>query len=234
MTAARLLLWRHGRTAANASARLQGQIDIPLDDVGSWQARTAAAALLARYEPTVIVSSDLVRARGTAEHLARATGLPVTLDTRLRERGFGEWEGMTGPEIEERWPGAFEAWRLGGDPSGVGAETRADVAARMAAAVADHAAAAGPDDTLVVVSHGAAIALAVGALLGQPASWRGVIGLHNAHWAELVPSRGGAAPDWRLTGLNLGPTDASTDWNAGPDAAPEEAGEDRDPARDPD
>jgi probable phosphoglycerate mutase len=229
MTAGRVLLWRHGRTAANAGARLQGQIDIPLDDVGRWQARTATAALLARYEPTLIVSSDLSRARGTAEHLARATGLPITVDTRLRERGFGEWEGMTGAEIEERWPGAFEAWRLGGDPSGVGAETRADVAARLAVAVTEHAAAAGPDDTLVVVSHGAAIALAVGALLGQPPSWRGVIGLHNAHWAELVPSRGGAAPDWRLTGLNLGPTDASTDWNAGPDSAPEENGETRDP-----
>jgi probable phosphoglycerate mutase len=229
VTAGRLLLWRHGRTAANAGARLQGQIDIPLDDVGKWQARTATATLLARYEPTVIVSSDLSRARGTAEHLSRATGLPVTLDPRLRERGFGEWEGMTGPEIEERWPGAFEAWRLGGDPSGVGAETRVAVADRLHHAVSEHAAAAGPDDTLVVVSHGAAISLAVGALLGQQASWRGVIGLHNAHWAELVPSHGGAAPDWRLTGLNLGPTDASTDWNAGPDMAPEEADEARDP-----
>lgn len=229
MTAGRLLLWRHGRTAANAGARLQGQIDIPLDEVGGWQARTATAALLARYEPTVIVSSDLLRARATAEHLARATGLPVTIDPRLRERGFGEWEGMTGGEIEARWPGAFEAWRLGGDPSGVGAETRADVAARLHVAVEEHAAAAGPDDTLVVVSHGAAISLAVGALLGQTASWRGVVGLHNAHWAELVPAHGGAAPDWRLIGLNLGPTDASRDWNAGPDIAPEEDGETGDP-----
>lgn len=229
MTVGRLLLWRHGRTAANASARLQGQIDIPLDDVGRWQARTAAAALLARYEPTVVVSSDLSRARATAEYLARATGLPVTEDPRLRERGFGEWEGMTGDEIEARWPGAFEAWRLGGDPSGVGAETRAAVADRLGEAIGEHAAAGGPQDTLVVVSHGAAIALAIGALLGQPASWRGVVGLHNAHWAELVPAHGGAAPDWRLTGLNLGPTDASQDWNAGPDTAPEEDGEARDP-----
>lgn len=229
MTVGRLLLWRHGRTAANAGARLQGQIDIPLDEVGRWQARTAAAALLARYEPTVIVSSDLTRARATAEHLARVTDLPVAVDPRLRERGFGEWEGMTGEEIEARWPGAFEAWRLGGDPSGVGAETRAEVAARLAVAVTERAAACGSDETLVVVSHGAAIALAIGALLGQPPSWRGVVGLHNAHWAELVPAHGGAAPDWRLIGLNLGPTDASRDWNAGPDVAAEEDDETRDP-----
>ena len=234
MSVGRVLLWRHGRTAANASGRLQGQIDIPLDEVGRWQARTAAATLLARYDPSVIVSSDLSRARATAEYLARGTGLKVTEDPEVRERSFGVWEGLTGEEIDERWPDEFAVWRAGGDPFGFEAESRADVSARLGAAIRRHAAALTPADTLVVVSHGAAIALAVGALLGQPASWRGVIGLHNAHWAELVPSRGGAAPDWRLTGLNLGPTDASTDWNAGPDVAPEEADEDRDPARDPD
>ena len=229
MTVGRLLLWRHGRTAANAGFRLQGQIDIPLDDVGRWQARTAAAALVARYEPTAIVSSDLSRARATADYLARATGVTVTHDPRLRERGFGQWEGMTGDEITARWPGEFEAWRGGGDPVGVGAEPRAAVAVRIGEAIGEHAAALGLDDTLVVVSHGAAIALAVGALLGQPASWRGVVGLHNAHWAELVPARGGVAPDWRLIGLNLGPTDASSDWNEGPDTAPEEDVQSRDP-----
>ncbi len=229
MTVARLLLWRHGRTAANASARLQGQIDVPLDEVGHWQARTAAATLLARYEPTAIVSSDLSRARQTAEQLARVTGLSVTVDPRLRERSFGVWEGMTGDEITLRWPEAFDVWRTGGDPEGVGAETRAEVAARMGRSLEEHVAAYGPDDTLVVVSHGAAIALAVGSLLGQTPAWRGVVGLHNAHWAELVPGRGGAAPAWRLIGLNLGPTDASRDWNAGPDTAPEENDETRDP-----
>ena len=90
MTVGRVLLWRHGRTAANASFRLQGQIDVPLDEVGRWQARTAAATLVARYEPTAIVSSDLTRAQETAAHLSRSTGLPVVTDERLRERGFGE------------------------------------------------------------------------------------------------------------------------------------------------
>lgn len=230
MTAGRLLLWRHGRTAANASARLQGQIDVPLDEVGRWQARTAAATLLARYEPTVIVSSDLTRAQETAAFLARVAGLGVVgVDPRLRERSFGDWEGMTGDEITSRWPEAFDVWRSGGDPDGVGAETRAAVSTRMVEAVSEHAAALGPQDTLVVVSHGAAVALGVGGLLGQPPAWRGIIGLHNAHWAELVPGRGNASPAWRLIGFNLGPTDASRDWNAGPDKAPEEDEETRDP-----
>ena len=67
MTAGRVLLWRHGRTAHNLQARLQGQSDIPLDEVGHWQAHTAAAAIAARYQPTRIVVSDLVRARVPAD-----------------------------------------------------------------------------------------------------------------------------------------------------------------------
>lgn len=229
MTVGRLLLWRHGRTAANASFRLQGQIDVPLDEVGRWQARTAAATLVARYEPTAIVSSDLTRAQETAAHLSRSTGLPVTTDERLRERAFGDWEGLTGDEIIASWPEAFEVWRAGGDPEGVGAERRGDVADRMGAALVELAAGYGPPDTLVVVSHGAAISLAVGALLGQSPTWRGVVGLHNAHWAELSPAHPGAAPAWRLHGFNLGPTDASRDWNAGPDQPTETAAQTRDP-----
>jgi probable phosphoglycerate mutase len=229
MTAGRLLLWRHGRTVANATFRLQGQIDIPLDEVGRWQARTAAASLVARYEPTAIVSSDLSRARATAEHLARATGLPVATDPQLRERAFGEWEGLTGDEITARWPEAFDTWRGGGDPQGVGAETRGAVAARMVRAIGSHAGGLGHDDTLVVVSHGAAIALAVGGLLDQDPAWRGIVGLHNAHWAELTPSYGPVSPAWRLQGFNLGPTGASRDWNAGPDAPASADSETRDP-----
>ena len=229
MSVGRVLLWRHGRTAANASGRLQGQIDIPLDEVGRWQARTAAATLLARYDPSVIVSSDLSRARATAEYLARGTGLDVTEDPQVRERSFGVWEGLTGEEIDERWPGEFAVWRAGGDPAGVEAEPRADVAARLGAAVRRHATALTPADTLVVVSHGAAIALAVGELLGQDPAWRGVVGLQNAHWADLTPSRGPVAPDWRLHGFNLGPTDASRDWDAGPDAPAEADAQTRNP-----
>ena len=75
MTAGRLLLVRHGRTAYNSEARLQGQVDIPLDAVGRWQARTAAARLLTRHEPTAIVVSDLSRAHETASFLA---GPPVS------------------------------------------------------------------------------------------------------------------------------------------------------------
>jgi len=229
VTVGRLLLWRHGRTAYNASARLQGQVDIPLDDVGHWQARTAAAALLARHTPTRVVSSDLSRAAQTATALARMVGLEVELDARVRERGFGDWEGLTGQEISARWPQDYALWRGGGEPSRVGAESRAAVAERTAAAITEHAAALDRTDTLVVVSHGAAISSAVAALMSMPADWRAIAGMHNAHWAELVPSSGSVEPAWRLAAYNLGPTDASSDWNAGPDRDADETTTTRDP-----
>jgi len=226
----RLLLWRHGRTEFNATARLQGQVDIPLDDVGRWQARTAAAAMLARHTPTRIVSSDLDRARETAQALGRMAGVVVEVDARVRERGFGEWEGLSGAEIAERWPEDYALWRAGGEPTRVGAETRQVVARRTAEAITELSRAMSRDETLVVVSHGAAISSAVGELLGMPAAWRGMAGMHNAHWAEVVPSSGDVLPAWRLVAYNLGPTDASTDWNAGPDRADDEqAGSTRDP-----
>jgi glucosyl-3-phosphoglycerate phosphatase len=219
VTAGRLLLWRHGRTAYNAEARLQGQVDIPLDDVGRWQARTAAARMLERHEPTHVVTSDLTRAAETARFLGRAAEIDVILEPRVRERAFGDWEGLTGDEISVRWPDEFALWRAGGEPSRVGAESRARVAERMAAGIVEHAAPLGRTDTLVVVSHGAAISSAVGELLGMAPQWRGIAGMLNAHWAELVSSSAQGQASWRLAGYNLGPTDASSDWNAGPDAA---------------
>lgn len=227
MTATRLVLWRHGRTAHNAQARLQGQVDVPLDEVGRWQARMAAATLLAHHEPARIVTSDLGRALETAQFLARACGLEPVVDPRLRERSFGRWEGLTGEEIAATWPDEYAAWRAWLDPQGIGAESRDQVAQRCLVAVTAHAQEM-VEGTLVVVSHGAAIGALVGALLGQRGTWRGIGGMHNCHWAHLAPSHGPVEPAWRLLGYNLGPTDASSDWNAGPDAP------DDDSTRDPD
>jgi probable phosphoglycerate mutase len=221
VSAARVLAWRHGRTAYNLQARLQGQIDIPLDEVGRWQARMAAATMLAHHEPAAIISSDLIRAQQTASYLARATGLPVSTDPRLRERSFGIWEGMSGEEITATWPQEYARWRSGLDPQGVDAEERAAVGARVAAAIAEHAAALA-GGTLVVVSHGSAIASGLSTMLGVPDGWHGLVGMRNAHWANVSPAHGPVDPAWRLHGYNLGPTDASRNWDAGPDPEPSE------------
>lgn len=216
MTARTVVLWRHGRTSYNEQRRLQGQVDIPLDEVGRWQAAQAAHDIAERHSPTRIISSDLERAAGTAQALAELVGVEVVLDRRLRERAFGDWEGLTAQEIEARWPEEFAVWQSGQDPQRDGAETREEVAERMAAAVSEHAASTEPDGALVLVSHGAAITLGLTSLLGlDPVDWRGLVGLHNAHAAVLRASAGGAVPAWRLESHNLGPSVHVDDWNAG-------------------
>ena len=216
MSARTVLLWRHGRTEYNAAGRLQGQVDIPLDDIGSWQAQEAAGDIARRHTAARIASSDLDRAAATAQALADLVGVEVQLDERLRERAFGEWEGLTSEEISARWPDEHRVWQDGGDPVREGAESRREVAERMAAGIADHAGRTPDDGTLVVVSHGASITLALTTLLGLDAqTWRGVVGLHNAHWATLQANRAGASPAWRLETLNLGPSGHIDEWQAG-------------------
>ncbi|WP_043497586.1 histidine phosphatase family protein [Georgenia sp. SUBG003] len=203
MTAGTVILWRHGQTDYNAARRLQGQSDIPLNHAGVRQADLAATALAA-LEPTRIITSDLDRAVSTAQALANRTGLQPSADARLRERSFGEWEGLTQEQIKASWPEAFAAWRQGREPEGVGAETRRDCATRVAAAVQEAAAELDDGDVLVVVGHGAAITLGQTAMLGlDPGSWFGLTGLENSGWTLMHPNPG-REPGWRLSAYNLG------------------------------
>lgn len=94
-----LLLVRHGQTTWNAAGLMQGQTDdIPLTDLGHAQA-AAAADRLAGAGVGALVSSDLLRARQTAAHCARATGLAVTTTPALREQGYGVLEGRRSREL---------------------------------------------------------------------------------------------------------------------------------------
>ncbi|MDR0482556.1 MAG: histidine phosphatase family protein [Cellulomonadaceae bacterium] len=203
MTAGTVVLWRHGRTVWNVTERLQGQTDIALDEVGVEQARSAAAVLAARYPQATVVASDLTRAQSTAQAYAEVVGAEVLVDSRLRERSFGDWEGLTRAEIAAGWPEGFALWQRGDDAPGVppGGESRADCAQRVAGAVTAIAGELEPADTLLVVSHGAALTVAITALLGlDPVGWRGISGLNNAHWSTLAAARSGG---FRLTGHNL-------------------------------
>jgi broad specificity phosphatase PhoE len=92
-----LLLVRHGETDWNADGRLQGQTDRPLSDFGRRQARQLAEDLAAE-ELTAIYASDLARARETAEIVGARVGLRVVLDAGLREKDWGNWEGLTAVE----------------------------------------------------------------------------------------------------------------------------------------
>ncbi|MDQ5896293.1 MAG: 2,3-bisphosphoglycerate-dependent phosphoglycerate mutase, partial [Pseudomonadota bacterium] len=84
----RILAIRHGETAWNVDTRIQGQLDIPLNDTGRWQAERVAEAL-AGEEIAVLYASDLSRAAETAAAISRRIGLPVVHDQGLRERCFG-------------------------------------------------------------------------------------------------------------------------------------------------
>lgn len=203
MTAGTVVLLRHGQTPWNEQRRLQGNADIDLNDLGREQAEQAAG-VLAELRPKAIVSSDLRRASDTARIVARASGVSVRIDKRLRERGFGPWEGLGHAEIEEGWPEQYRLWVGGGQPDGLGIEPRRAVGQRVAAAVDTAALTLAQADVLVIVSHGAAIGTGLTFLLGlDPTRWNGISGLGNCHWSIVHPTNSGH-PRWRLVAHNVG------------------------------
>jgi 2,3-bisphosphoglycerate-dependent phosphoglycerate mutase len=110
LQATRILAVRHGETTWNRDTRIQGHTDIDLNDHGRWQAARLARAL--GQEPiAAIYSSDLKRARDTAQAVAQQHDLPVHADIGLRERGFGRFEGHTWDELALRYPAETLAWR---------------------------------------------------------------------------------------------------------------------------
>ena len=106
----RILAIRHGETAWNVENRIQGQLDIPLNERGRWQAQRLALAV-ADDTIDVVYASDLLRAYDTALAVASGSGLEVVTDEGLRERGFGLFEGQIFSVIKERWPEATQRWR---------------------------------------------------------------------------------------------------------------------------
>ena len=153
MQVTRILAVRHGETAWNRDTRIQGHLDIPLNERGLAQAARLGDAL--QHEPVAaIYSSDLARARQTAEALAATTGAALKLDARLRERAFGRFEGLTWQEIAERWPEQSERWRRRDlDFAAEGGETLPVFYARCVSVV-EELAAAHPGQTIAIVAHG--------------------------------------------------------------------------------
>lgn len=149
-----LLLARHGETDWNAQHRWQGHADPLLNDRGLAQAE-ALAEELAGEGIDAIYASDLARARQTAEIVARRLRVPVKLLGDLREIDFGEAEGLTTAEVEERYPGALAAYRERGEAL-PGGETTANLTTRALAAV-KRIADEHPDGTILVVAHGGSI-----------------------------------------------------------------------------
>jgi broad specificity phosphatase PhoE len=197
-----LIIWRHGETDHNASGIWQGQLDTPLSEKGREQALTAAAALAA-YNPSVIVSSDLQRAADTARSLASRVGLQVRHDERLREIHAGLWQGMTAGDVAEQFPVEQAALLAGEDiRRGVHGESLGQVADRTQAAVVDLLTDLAPGDCAVIATHGVAGRTVVAGLVGlnQHTAWQSFAGLHNCHWAEVHEY----ARAWRIVAWNVG------------------------------
>jgi glucosyl-3-phosphoglycerate phosphatase len=182
----RLVLVRHGQTAWNLEGRAQGHTDIGLDDTGRAQA-TALAPYVAAMGPTALWSSDLTRARETADHLAAATGLEVRFDARLREFDVGARAGLTTSEFAERFPESYASWRNGQiDGQVPGAEDTEQVIARMVPALREIWQATPAGETTVVVAHGACTKVSLAAFLGWPdVVLETLRGLDNCGWAVL-------------------------------------------------
>lgn len=175
MQATRIIAIRHGETAWNVDTRLQGHLDIELNQTGRNQARRVGQAL-ARESISAIYSSDLLRAWETAGAIAETCGVPLHPHKGLRERGFGVFEGMTYAEIEATWPEQSRHWRQRTpDWAPEGGETLLAVRQRICN-TANELAARHIGQQIVLVAHGGVLDALYRAATGQdvqaPRTWQ--------------------------------------------------------------
>jgi broad specificity phosphatase PhoE len=178
----RLFLIRHGQTEWNNGSRAQGHTDIALDETGLRQSQLAGEAL--RNEGIeAVISSDLRRSRQTADPIAKAAGVGLTLDPRLRERTFGDWEGDMYAEVGERMQALGKEGGLSlfdvRPPNG---ESVRDVWDRVGPAAAEIKAG---NKTTAVVSHGGAGALLLAQIVGGTIEVSRAFRFANAGITEL-------------------------------------------------
>jgi broad specificity phosphatase PhoE len=187
-----LLLARHGETDWNRDGRFQGHADTSLNARGREQAHELAEEV---NGVEVIYSSDLKRAIETAEVVAERLGLEVTVDSRLRERGFGAWEGLTRAEIEASFREEFDRWRRGDGGGAADAEAQEAFAARIEAFLTD-VLARHPDQTVLVIAHGGSIRVvqAVASGLDYLQDRRSIRALANCSLARYAAREGKLTP----------------------------------------
>ena len=161
------VLLRHGDTRFSPEHRFSGLCDLPLSADGTRQAKAAACRLAAGTRIDAIVSSPLRRAAATAALAATELGLTAATDDDLRETDFGEWEGFTLAEIQQRWPAAVATWQHDPQQAPPGGESFADTAHRVNQAcdrlLRDHG-----GQTVLVVSHITPIKILLCRALGVP------------------------------------------------------------------
>jgi broad specificity phosphatase PhoE len=186
---------RHGETVWNQEGRYQGHTDIGLSEAGRKQAGLLAD-YLESYSFSTIYSSDLARARQTAEQIASKHGLMVQTNVNLRERYGGEWEGLTMAEIEQKYLD-WEQIRWSGGAYGM--ETTEKVKARMQQEIAEiigkH-----PAEQVVIVGHGMSLN-ALFAVLTKGERGYGKTRLRNTSLTHFCyhPDEGWTCHQWNET-----------------------------------
>lgn len=176
MEATRIIAVRHGETAWNVDSRIQGQLDIQLNDTGRWQARRVGWAL-ASEAISAVYSSDLGRAHETARCISERLGVQVVAHQGLRERRFGMFEGRTFEEIQNHWPDHAFNWRkrIPEWQPPEGGESLLQLRERVGRTVQDLAA-RHPGEQIVVVCHGGVLdtlyRIATGQEVNSPRTWQ--------------------------------------------------------------
>jgi broad specificity phosphatase PhoE len=163
---ARLVLVRHGQSTWNGLGKIQGQLDPPLSERGREQAQKLAERLGA-HRWTAFYTSDLARARQTAEPICERLGREPVPVAQLREIDLGEWEGLTRHELEARYPKLWSRWLEEPSwdlvPGGEGARRFE----RRVGAALDRLLEAHPTGDTLVVTHGGVIQVALGRAVGR-------------------------------------------------------------------
>jgi ribonuclease H / adenosylcobalamin/alpha-ribazole phosphatase len=162
-----IILLRHGDTRMSPEHRFSGQSDLPLSASGTRQAKAAACRLAAGAPIDALISSPLQRAVDTAAIAAAELRLTTVMDDDLRETDFGDWDGFTLEEIQQRWPADVALWRHDPQQPPPGGESFADTAQRVNRAcdrlLRDHS-----GQTVLVVSHISPIKILLCRALGVP------------------------------------------------------------------
>jgi probable phosphoglycerate mutase len=187
----RVCIVRHGETDWNTARRIQGQIDIPLNPVGHQQAAAAAASLVGQAF-SAIYSSDLQRARDTAAAAAEVLQLPVQSEVGLRERHYGEYQGLCQDEIRLR---ADYARYIGRDVNfNFGSGESLNIFAERIKATLNRLAQQHPGENILLFAHGGVLDIIYRIATHRPFETARDFPIPNAalNWVEI------GNPDWQL------------------------------------
>lgn len=191
----RLLLVRHGETQWNKEERFIGISDVPLNEEGRRQAE-ALSERLAGESIDIIYSSEMKRSVETAQIIAQVHGMRVVVEPRLREVSYGDWEGLTAGEVEERtgvrFPSRFDAPQVPFPSNSSVTTGMLDVRNFL-----DDILASPEDRTILLVGHGVSFQMILYAVLDIPSRNHWLLYMHNASISEVF-IRGGKAVLVRL------------------------------------